>query len=197
MTLTEYAKRIGIHYRTAWNHFHAGLIDGAYRLASGSIIVPDDKLINKNEYTVVYARVSSSENKDNLKSQSIRVQGFCTAKGWIINEVIEECGSGLNDSRPKLLKVLGNLLVTRIVVEHKDRLTRFGFNYISELWNGEIIVINNVDNDEKDLMQDFVSLVTSFTARLYGRRRSKRNTEKIIKELESENNDEKEIQTKT
>ena len=194
MTLTEYAKRIGIHYRTAWNHFHAGLIDGAYRLASGSIIVPDDKLINKNDYTVVYARVSSSENKDNLKTQSSRVQGFCAAKGWVVNEVIEECGSGLNDTRPKLMKVLGNPLVTRVVVEHKDRLTRFGFNYINELWSGEIIVINNVDNDEKDLMQDFVSLVTSFTARLYGRRRSKRNTEKIIRDLELESENKNEIE---
>jgi predicted site-specific integrase-resolvase len=73
--------------------------------------------------------------------------------------------------------------VSRIVVEHKDRLTRFGFNYIKNLWVGEIVIINEVTEDEKDLMQDFVSLVTSFTVRLYGRIRSKRQTEKLIKEL--------------
>lgn len=76
--------------------------------------------------------------------------------------------------------------ISRIVVEHKDRLTRFGFNYIKTLWHGEIIIINEVTEDEKDLMQDFVSLVTSFCARLYGKRRSRRATEKLIKEL---NND--------
>ncbi|BAP55440.1 resolvase [Thioploca ingrica] len=70
------------------------------------------------------------------------------------------------------------------MVEHKDRLTRFGFNYIKELWHGEIVVINEVLEDEKDLMQDLVSLVTSFTARLYGRRRSKRQTEKRIAQLQ-------------
>ena len=69
------------------------------------------------------------------------------------------------------------------MVEHKDRLTRFGFNYLKQLWNVEIVVVNEVAEDEKDLMQDFVSLVTSFCARLYGKRRTKRNTEKIIEEL--------------
>ena len=71
-------------------------------------------------------------------------------------------------------------------MEHKDRLTRFGFNYIKYLWSGEIVVINEVVEDEKDLMQDFVSLVASFTARLYGRRRSKRATERLIKEAKGD-----------
>ncbi|MEY3761027.1 MAG: hypothetical protein RIR39_2518 [Pseudomonadota bacterium] len=65
-------------------------------------------------------------------------------------------------------------------------MTRFGFNYIVELWQGEIIVINEVDNDEHELMQDFVSLVTSFVARLYGRRRSKRKTEQLIAKLKED-----------
>lgn len=83
----------------------------------------------------------------------------------------------------KLINLLKNKSVTRIVVEYKDRLTRFGFNYISTLSSAEIYVVNNVDTDEQDLMQDFVSLVTSFCARIYGKRRSKRVTEKMISEL--------------
>ena len=75
--------------------------------------------------------------------------------------------------------------MTKVVVEHKDRLTRFGFNYLKQLWDVEIIVINEVVEDEKDLMQDFVSLVTSFCARLYGKRRTKRNTEKLIQDLKN------------
>lgn len=183
MKLSVYAKNLGITYRTAWNHFKDEKIKGAYQLPSGTVIIPEgnDNLIS--ESIAVYARVSSSENKSNLLSQSKRIQDFCSAKGWVISHIIEECGSGLNDNRKKLLKLLSDKSITKIVIEHKDRLTRFGFNYIKNLWHGEIVIINEVVGDEKDLMQDFVSLVTSFTARLYGKRRSKRVTEKLIKEL--------------
>ncbi len=183
MKLSKYAKELGVTYRTAWNMFQAGDINGAYKLPTGTIIVPNE-VDDKQEYVAVYARVSSSENRANLVAQSKRVQKFCQAKGWVVKRVEEECASGLNDKRPKLMKLLKDKAVTRIVVEHKDRITRFGFNYIKELWQGELVVINEVQEDEKDLMQDFVSLVTSFTARLYGLRSSKRKTEELIKQLE-------------
>lgn len=186
MKLSTYAKKLGIQYKTAWLHFEKGLIPGAYKLKTGTIIVPEEGAESALEKTAVYARVSSSENKDNLKSQAKRVQSFCAAKGWTVTSSVEEVGSGLNDTRPKLEKLLLDKSITRIVVEHKDRLTRFGFNYLKKLWHGEIVVINEVEEDEKDLMQDFVSIITSFTARLYGRRRSKRVTEKLIEKL---NND--------
>jgi predicted site-specific integrase-resolvase len=188
MKLSDYAKKLGVSYRTAWNHYKAGQIPHAKKLPSGLIIVDDEEIKTKDR-TAVYARVSSSENKANLISQSKRVQDFCAAKGWVVSIVIEECGSGLNDDRKKLRKLLLDKSVTRIVVEHKDRLTRFGFNYIKDLWHGEIVIINEVVEDESDLMQDFVSLVTSFTARLYGRRRSKRQTEKLIATLSAPEND--------
>lgn len=181
MKLSHYAKLNDICYRTAWNRFRSGKIKGAYVDEHGSIhvSVKDERA----EKTVTYARVSSSENKQNLLSQSKRIQDFCRAKGWVVNEVIEECASGLNDSRKKLMSLLNDKSVTRLVVEHKDRLTRFGFNYLKALAHFEIVVINEVVADEEDLMQDFVSLVTSFTARLYGKRRTKRATERLIKEL--------------
>jgi predicted site-specific integrase-resolvase len=188
MKLSDYAKKIGVSYQTAWNHYRAGLIPNAKKLPSGIIIIDEEKN-NLPERTAVYARVSSSENKANLLSQSKRVQNFCATKGWVVSVVVEECGSGLNDDRKKLRKLVSNKSVTRIVVEHKDRLTRFGFNYIQDLWHGEIVIINEVVEDESDLMQDFVSLVTSFTARLYGRRRSKRQTEKLIATLSAPEND--------
>ena len=115
---------------------------------------------------------------------------FCAAKGWTVKEVVKECASGLNDTRPKLEKLLKNSEITRIVVEHKDRLARFGFNYIRLFKESQgclIEVINEAGNDRDDLMQDFVSLVTCFTARLYGQRRSRRKTEKLIRDLENKN----------
>ena len=180
-----YSDEINILCETAWNHYKLGLIPNARKLPSGIIIV-DDELPIKPDKTAVYARVSSSENKSNLLSQSLRVQNFCAAKGWVVSAVVEECGSGLNDDRKKLRKLLLDKTITRLVVEHKDRLTRFGFNYLKDLWQGEIIIVNEVVEEEKDLMQDFVSLVTSFTARLYGRRRSRRKTEELIKQLSKE-----------
>lgn len=138
----------------------------------------------KKDYTVVYARVSSSQNRSNLKSQAKRLVEFCTANGWVVNEVIEECGSGLNDQRPKLQTLLKNNKVTRLVIEHRDRLTRFGFNYIKTLMKDcEIICVNESTEQDEDLMTDFISIVTCFCARLYGRRRTRRNTEKLIKSL--------------
>jgi putative resolvase len=192
MKLSKWAKIQGIGYRAAWNHFKAGLIPNAYTLNSGAIIVPDEQqILNKQEHVICYSRVSSSQNKSNLESQSKRINDFCAAKGWIVSEDIKEIGSGLNDNRRKLLKVFTNKKATKLVVEHKDRLTRFGFNYIEALCNSfncEIIIINPATTDKEDLIQDFTSIITSFCAKIYGQRRSKRSTEKIIKTLE-ENND--------
>lgn len=185
MKLSAWAKKQGVTYRTAWNLYKAGQVPNAYTLATGTIIVPEEKEPQK-DFTVVYARVSSAENRANLETQALRVSSFCAAKGWEIKKIVKECASGLNDQRPKLLALLSDPKVTRIVVEHKDRLTRFGFNYLTIFPGKEIVVINEAQNNEQDLMTDFVSLVTSFTARLYGRRRAKRRTEEIIRSLEVE-----------
>jgi len=189
MKLSTWAKNQGIAYITAWRMFANKQIEGAYQLPTGTVIVPEAIMTVKTEHTVVYARVSSSENRANLDSQADRVCQFCSAKGWAVHEVVKECASGLNDARPKLQKILKDGRATRLVIEHKDRLTRFGFEYIKTLFKDcQIVIINEVVEDEKDLMQDFVNLVTSFCARLYGRRRSKRVTEKLIKELGDEKN---------
>lgn len=108
------------------------------------------------------------------------------ANGWVVHKTVKEIGSGLNDNRKKLNGILEEGKATRLVVEHKDRLTRFGFNYIKTLCGHigrEIVVINEASNDKEDLIQDFVSVITSFCARIYGQRRSKRSTEKLIEEL--------------
>ncbi len=189
-TLSEYAEEHGIKYRAAWNRYKAGKIPGAFQDAFGKILIPEDSPC-RPEYTVCYARVSSSENRKNLGSQAERLCAYCAAKGYKIREVVKECALGLNDARPKLEKLLKNPEITRIVIEHKDRLTRFGFNYIrlfKESQGCRIEIINESAGGRDELMQDFVSLVTCFTARLYGLRRSRRKTEKLIRELENENN---------
>lgn len=181
--LSKWAKLNGYSYHGAFRLFKKGLIKNAIQTETGSIFVDAESnnvVNNKDEHTVVYARVSSTENKENLETQASRVVDFCAANGWVVNDVVKECASGVNDKRPKLNKILSKGKATRIVVEHKDRLTRFGFGYIETLFDGEIVVINEVEDATEDLMQDFISIITSFCARIYGQRRSKRKTEKII-----------------
>lgn len=186
MKLSAWAKKQGVTYRTAWEYFRTGKIPNAYKLASGAIIVPDEPKVQKTEYVVTYARVSSSENKSNLESQSQRLIDFCNAKGWQTHSNIKEIGSGLNDNRKKLAAILSKGQATKLVVEHKDRLARFGVNYIEILCDHidcELVILNQNTTDKEDLFQDFVSVITRFCARLYGQRRTKRKTEKMIQEL--------------
>ena len=194
MKLSEYARQNNITYRTAQRHWANGMIPGK-QLATGTIVVFEDdkKEIVKPKILQVatYARVSSSKNKYNLDTQQSRLINYANAKGYQTAFNIKEIGSGLNDSRPKLLELLSNKDIDIILVEHKDRLTRFGFKYIETLMEQQgrkIEVINNLDDDKDDLIQDFISVITSFCARIYGQRRSKRSTEKLIKELNVEGN---------
>jgi predicted site-specific integrase-resolvase len=186
MKLSEYAKANSISYQTAWRHLKLGLIEGARQLPSGTVVIDENPTIVKDEYTVIYTRVSSSENRDNLDAQAERLAHFCEVRGIVVNEVVKECASGLNDERPKLSKVFVNRRATRVVVEHKDRLTRFGFNYIKLLYpECEFLIVNQAE-DKQDLFEDFVSIVTSFCARIYGRRRSRRQTEQLLNGVEAD-----------
>jgi putative resolvase len=193
MKLSEYAKQKGVTYRTAQNHWYKGLLNGE-QLATGTIVIFEDDKKNvefKNLQVATYARVSSSQNKDNLDKQQSRLIDYANAKGYKTLYNIKEIGSGLNDARPKLIELLSNKKIDIILVEHKDRLTRFGFKYIEtlmEIQGRKIEVINNLDDDKDDLIQDFISVITSFCARIYGQRRSKRSTEKLIKELNVKGN---------
>ena len=187
-TLKDYARDHGIKYRAAWNRFKAGKIPSAFKDDFGKILIREDKP-DRPLKVFCYARVSSSQNKAKLESQAERIIHFANLSGLPVHSIIKEIGSGLNDERPKLLKILNDIEITHIVVEHKDRLTRFGFNFLKDwmaLRQCQIIVINNVGTDKEDLMQDFISLVTSMVARLYGLRRSKRKTEQLIKELQND-----------
>lgn len=199
MKLSEYARRIGVNRHTAYRWFKCGEIPNAVQLPSGTIYVPDEifeaEMKSKQGLTVVYARVSSSEQqKTNLEAQAERLTQFAIANGWIVDKVIKEVGSGLNDERKKLTELLlSDEPIARIIVEHKDRLTRFGFNYLEILAKKqgfEIIVVNPTVTEQVELMQDFVLTITSFCAQLYSRRRAKRKAEEIIQILQKGNSDE-------
>jgi putative resolvase len=189
MKLSQYAKQQGISYRTALRWFRAGTIKG-YQAPTGTIIVTEgEKPPVHLEKVAIYARVSSAEHKANLERQAERLLQYCEARGYQVVQVVKEIASGVNDSRPKLIGLLKDTSITLIVVEHRDRLTRFGFHYLEtllEVQGRKIEVVNVAEDDKEDLIADLVAIVYSFTARLYGQRRAKRKTEALVEQLQSE-----------
>jgi len=182
--LSEYASNKSITYRTAWSHFKNGKIDGAYKDNSGNILVPVTSEVDYSK-CVCYSRVSSHSMKDNLIRQQNRLEEFASSNGYEIIKSVKEVASGMNDERPKLIKLLLNDNWNTLIIEHKDRLTRFGFNYIKMLLESKgkkIVVVNQTNEDTSDLMEDLISIIYSFSARMYGLRR-KKNKESIIKFL--------------
>ncbi len=188
MKLSEYAKKHGITYRTAFRWWQHGQIKG-FQKPSGTIIVTEGEEDVPGAKKVVlpvviYARVSSPKQKESLERQVARLEDYCAAKGYQVGRVVKEIGSGVNDSRRKFLSLLSDSKITTIVVEHKDRATRFGFRYLEVLLSQvgrSIEVVNLAENNREDLLQDLSSIVYSMCARLYGPRRAKRKQELIGK----------------
>lgn len=188
MKLSEYAVVHGIKYRAAWNRYKAGKIPEAYE-EDGHIVIPDLPLPSDLPKVAIYARVSTSKQKDDLKGQTERLKSFATANGYPIQHTTEEIASGINDNRPKLIRLLEKDDWNILIVEHKDRLTRIGYNWFKLLLkqqNKEIIVTDNSTDNTTDLLEDFTSIIYSFCARLYEQRGHKNKAEKIIKQLEEQ-----------
>ena len=186
MKLSQYAKEIGVCYKTAWNLYKANKIPGAYQLQSGTVIVPNN--INEQQQTnkgvILYARTSSSQNKKLLENQVERLKDYAFAKGYKIKQVVKEYGSGLNDERKQLSQILKDNDYDKIIVENKDRLTRFGFNWIQLLTGNRIEVINEAKEKDEDITKDLISIIHCFSARIYGLRKSQNLKNKIKKDIE-------------
>ena len=181
MKLSVYAKKIGIAYVTAYRWYRSGKLK-AYQTESGTIIVEDTVIETATETKVaLYARVSSHDQKDDLARQLDRLKNYATGRGYQVSQIVTEMASGLNDSRPKLTNLLLDTTIKVIVVEHKERLTRFGFNYIETLLQtqGRKIEVIFPDEVQDDLIADFIAIITSMSARIYGRRGNKNRAERI------------------
>jgi len=142
---------------------------------------------------VIYARVSSRKQEEdgNLDRQVERLRSYCSAKGYKVVDVITDVASGLNEDRSGLLKlfdIVEKRLVDVVVVEFRDRLTRFGFGYLERYFKSHGVKIDVVEESEKgymeELIEDFISIVTSFAARIYGKRSQKfRKIKRAVEEV--------------
>lgn len=144
------------------------MING-YQALSGPILLPEEKpKPQERERVAMYARVSSAEHRENLERQAERLTQYCTTRGYQVAHVVKELASGVNESCPKLLSLLRDPSITQLVLEQKDRLTRFDFRSIETLleWQGRTIeVVNGAENDKEDPLHDLASIVYSFCAR--------------------------------
>lgn len=180
--LSEYAKENSVTYRTAWNRFKSDKIKGAFMDNTNHVLIPLFPETISATNAILYARVSNNDRKKELEYQLERIRNYSINNGYNIIDEVKEIASGMNDDRPKLNKILLRKDWDVIIVENKDRLTRFGFNYLNLLLklNGkQIIVINNSNEDKQDLINDLVSIIYSFSTRLYGLRKRK-NKEDVI-----------------
>ena len=147
--------------------------------------------------TVIYARVSTKNQKDDLQNQVEFLKQFCNAKGIIVNQCIEDFGSGLNYNRKKWNKLLDEVMenkIKTIVISNKDRFIRFGYDWFEkfcEKFNTKIIIVNNETlSPNEELVQDIISILQVFSCRLYGLRKYKnqiKEDEEIAKELQNGN----------
>lgn len=137
---------------------------------------------------VIYARVSTKNQKDDLKNQVEFLKTFCNARGLIVDECIEDFGSGMNYNREKWNSLLDSVLndeISEIVISCKDRFVRFGFDWFERLCNShntKIIVVNNEAlSPQQELVEDIISILHEFSCRLYGLRKYK-------KQIQEDNN---------
>lgn len=152
---------------------------------------------NDDRQIVIYTRVSTKNQKDDLQNQILFLRQFCNAKGIIIDQCIEDYGSGLNYNRKKwneLLNIVMERKIKTIIITHKDRFIRFGYDWFEKFcmkFDTNIIVVNNESlSPQEELVQDIISILHVFSCRLYGLRKYKKQIERdgdIAKELQDRN----------
>lgn len=162
MKLPDYAKAIGISYTTAWRWWKTGKLPHPARQTESGLVIVDYMPVLPSAESVrnrvaIYSRISSSENKKNLDRQAQRLAEYATVNGYQIVRIVKEVGSGLNDNRKRLEQLLQQDDYNILLVEHKDRLARFGTHYLDVLLRRlgvKLEIVNLADNGRDELMQD-------------------------------------------
>uniref|UniRef100_UPI003571138E IS607 family transposase n=1 Tax=Cylindrospermopsis raciborskii TaxID=77022 RepID=UPI003571138E len=189
ISIGDTAKELGVSVKTVRRWADSGKLrferspsgHRRFYLADIKRITPRDLNQLEDRVTINYARVSSSDQKEELTRQIQVLEAFSGANGWQF-ETIYDLGSGLNDNKKGLQKLLKRILqgdVGRLVLTHKDRLLRFGSELVfamCEEYETEVVIINKSTEEttfEQELVTDMIELITVFSARLYGSRSRK------------------------
>jgi excisionase family DNA binding protein len=197
----EVCRRLGISYSTLSRWVREGRIK-AIRTASGKYRIPESEVrriaeglpVSREVRAIIYARVSSADQKSDLERQIQYLTQYCSSKGYRVVDILSDIASGLKTDRRGLLKLFDyvvNRQVDVVVVMYRDRLTRFGFEYLEHFFNKYGVRIEVAFGEEpkdsyQELVEDLVEIVTFFARKLYGMRsrKKKRLVEEFKKLLE-------------
>ncbi|MDQ1027103.1 putative resolvase [Streptomyces umbrinus] len=185
MKLSEWARQQGVSYQTAWRWVKDGKMPvPVVQAPSGTWLVaePAPAVFAASGRVVAYCRVSSADQKADLEWQASRVVDGANGLGLPVAEVVTEVGSGLNGRRRKLHRLLADPQVTVIVVEHRDRLARFGVEHLEAVLSatGRRLVVLDPTETADDLVRDITEVLTSMCARLYGRQAAKNRAARVV-----------------
>ena len=169
----------------------------ATRLTNGYWDYDDDSVyelvgLKDQRKVVVYSRVSTNDQKKSLESQIEANIKWANKNGYKIDEVYQDIASGMNFDRNNFKKMIMNVMkrkIKTIIISHKDRFSRISFdawNEICKEFDCNIVVINNVENEEKEIFQDIISLIHCFAMKMYSKRKRKK-LELIEEDLKIEN----------
>ncbi|WP_297435403.1 IS607 family transposase [Thermococcus sp.] len=181
----EVAKKLGVSKMTVLRWIKSGKLKAhrigkEYRVPESEILrILEGKLPDK---VIIYARVSSRDQKEDLERQVEYLKHYCSSKGYQVAKIITDVSSGLNENRrglKQLFKLVESGEVTKVVITYRDRLTRIGFKYLEQYFNSHGVEIEVIFDDEektpeKELVEDLLAIVTSFAGKLYGMRSHKK-----------------------
>jgi putative resolvase len=184
VNLTEWARAQGIHPQTAYRWFREGTLPvPAVRVNQRTVLVSQDAPVSESaSYFGLYARVSSHDQKADLDRQVARLTAWAADAGGQVVRVEAEVASGMNGSRTKARRLLADPKVTAVVVEHRDRLGRMNTELVESALaaHGRRLVVLDDGEVDDDLVRDMVEVLTSFCARLYGRRSARNRALKAV-----------------
>ena len=187
--LNEMAKRLNVSVKTLQRWDREGILV-AKRTPTDRRYYTEDQYLEyigsstkSKRKTIAYVRVSSANQKDDLRNQIMFIRNYVNAKGELLDDVIEDIGSGLNYNRKHWNDLLLNQIpkgeIEKIYITYKDRFVRFGFDWFERFcnhYNCKIIVINNPDTSpQKELVDDLISIIHVFSCRIYGLRKYKKD----------------------
>lgn len=187
MKLSEWARQNGVCYKTAWRWWRDGQLPvEAIQMPSGTVLLKEPSVAGEVR-TVVYARVSSHDQKSDLDAQVGRLTRYASDHGLKVSECVAEIGSGLNGKRKKLMRILRDKSVGVILVEHRDRLCRFGFEQLASALaaGGRRIEVANGGEVPDDIVRDMTEVLTSLCARLYGKRAAANKAKRALEAIKT------------
>ncbi len=182
MKLAAWARTIGVHPKTAYRWFHRGTLPvPACQLETGTILVTLPAA-QPGGTAAIYARVASHDHRPELDRQIARLAAWAGRHGYAVSRTEAEVGSGLTGRRRRLMRLLADPEVSTIIVEHRDRLARFGAEYVEAALaaSGRRVVIADPGESTDDLVRDMVDVLTAFCVRLYGRRSARNRARRAL-----------------